>query len=138
MFEEGRASEQPGAVDPDLGGRGEFRIPDVRGVGIAYHPFDELVVAFDWNRVEYSDMSDDLINLLRAGRGERRFFRAADADELHLGLEYQLLRTRLPVSFGWGGWSDPDQRLRYSARARACATRSRRARRGALAGASVW
>ena len=110
---DGPASDRPGLVDPTLGGTGAFAIPDVRGIGVAFHPLETLVVAFDWNRVEYSDMSDGLVNLLRAARGEERFFRAADADELHLGAEYQVLRARLPVSFRLGGWYDPDHRLRY-------------------------
>jgi long-chain fatty acid transport protein len=113
VFTQGPAGDDPGRVEPDLGGSGAFSVPDVRGVGVAFHPFDELVIAFDWNRVEYSDMSDQLINLLRVGRGERRLFRAEDADELHLGLEYQWIQARLPVSFRLGGWLDPDHRIRY-------------------------
>lgn len=113
VFTQGPAGENPGRVETDLGGRGEFRIPDVRGIGLAFHPFDELVIAFDWDRVEYSDMSDELLNVLRVGRGERRLFRAEDADELHLGLEYQVLSARLPVSFRLGAWYDPDHRIRY-------------------------
>ena len=105
--------EEPGTVEPSVGGDGVFHAPDSFGAGVAWRPRDDLVVAFDWDRVQYSSLSDDLVNLLLAARGEARAFTIADADELHLGAEYQAVTWRLPVSFRLGAWHDPDHRLRY-------------------------
>jgi long-subunit fatty acid transport protein len=104
---------EPGTVEPSVGGDGIFHAPDSFGAGVAWRPRDDLVVAFDWDRVEYSSLSDDLVNLLLAARGDVRSFTIADVDELHLGAEYQAVTWRLPVSFRLGMWHDPDHRLRY-------------------------
>lgn len=103
----------PGTVEPTVGGNGVFHAPDSFGAGVAWRPRDDLVVALDWDRVKYSSLSDDLVNLLLAARGEVRLFTIADADEIHLGAEYQAVTWRLPVSFRLGAWHDPDHRLRY-------------------------
>jgi long-subunit fatty acid transport protein len=112
----GPADERPGEVDPDVGGAGVFHVPDIVGVGVAWRPADNLVVAFDWDRVRYSALSADLLNLLRAARGEESLFRIDDADELHLGAEYQLVSWRVPLAVRLGAWLDPDHRLRYEGR----------------------
>lgn len=112
----GPRDESPGQVDPRVGGAGVFHVPDVWGLGVAWRPQDNLVVAFDWDRVAYSALSDDLLNLLRAGRGEEELFRISDVDELHLGAEYQAVAWRFPVAVRLGAWFDPDHRLRYEGR----------------------
>lgn len=113
-FVYGPRGDLPGAVDPEVGGPGIFRLPDVWGLGVAYRPLDGWVVAFDWDRVRYSDMTRELVNLLRIARGEVDRFQAEDADELHLGVEYQTLRWRSPVAVRLGAWLDPDHRIRYT------------------------
>ena len=74
------------------------------------------VIAFDWDRVGYSALADDLVNLLIAAQSEVHAFSIEDADELHLGAEYQAVTWRLPVAFRVGVWHDPDHRLRYGGR----------------------
>jgi len=115
-FVQGPAGDDPGAVEPSVGGAGVFHAPDSYGAGVAWRPRDDLVIAFDWDRVRYSMLADDLVNVLLAGRGEERFFTIADADELHLGAEYQAVAWRVPVAFRLGAWRDPDHRLRYGGR----------------------
>ncbi|HEV8631143.1 MAG TPA: hypothetical protein VGV61_12565 [Thermoanaerobaculia bacterium] len=115
-FVQGPRSDHPGDVDPRVGGRGVFHAPDSYGAGVAWRPRDELVVALDWDRVRYSQLTADLVNLLLAARGAERSFVIDDADELHLGAEYQAVGWRLPVAFRLGAWRDPDHRLRYTGR----------------------
>ncbi|HXT21124.1 MAG TPA: hypothetical protein VN923_10260, partial [Thermoanaerobaculia bacterium] len=110
----GPASDRPGTVEPTVGGAGTFHAPTSWGAGVAWRPRDELVIALDWDRVGYSALADDLVNVLLAARDEGRVFSIADADEVHLGAEYQAVRWRLPVAFRLGLWHDPDHRLRYS------------------------
>lgn len=114
VFTDGPRGERPGEVDPALGGAGTFRVPDVWGLGIAYRAGDRVLVALDWDRVEYSDLGDDLVNLLRAGQAQLADFVIDDADEFHLGAEYQALGLRYPVAFRLGAWFDPDHKLRYT------------------------
>jgi long-subunit fatty acid transport protein len=116
QFVHGPASAQPGAVEPTVGGEGVFHAPDSVGAGVAWRPRDDLVIAFDWQRVGYSALADDLVNVLLAARGEESDFSIADADELHLGAEYQAVSWRLPMAFRLGVWHDPDHRLRYGGR----------------------
>lgn len=116
LYADGPASPTPGAIDPTLGGDGRFRVPGVWAIGVAYRPADNWLLALDWNRTEYSAMRRDLINLLQAARGQLAGFAIDDADELHLGAEYQALGTRLPLSIRLGTWFDPDHRLRFEGR----------------------
>lgn len=113
VFVLGPASGQPGVIDPSVGGNGTFHVPDVYGLGVAYRATDKILLTFDYQRVQYSDMTDELVNLLRVGRGEPENYRAEDVGELHLGFEYQALELRHPLSFRLGLWHDPDHRLRY-------------------------
>ncbi len=112
-FVYGPAGTTPGEVDPEVGGAGTFRVPDVFGLGLAYRVGEAAVFTLDVARVEYSDMTDDLVNLLRVGRGEPELYVAEDVEEVHLGFEYQVLEWRRPVSFRAGVWHDPDHRIRY-------------------------
>lgn len=115
-YVQGPRGDAPGTVDTRVGGPGVFHAPDSYGAGVAWRPRDDLVLALDWDRVGYSALSDDLVNVLLAGRGERNAFTIADADELHLGAEYQAVTWKLPVAFRVGLWHDPDHRLRYGGR----------------------
>ena len=112
-FTDGPASPRPGELDPQLSGPSTFRVPDAYGVGVAWRPLDAMVVSCDWMHIAYSQMTDDLRNLLRAAGGERRKFTARDADEIHLGAEYQFLATRWPLALRAGVYRDPEHRIRY-------------------------
>lgn len=113
-FTAGPASPQPGAVDPTLGGNGTFHVPDVYALGAAWRPAEPWLIAFDWTRVRYSELEDNLVNLLQAARGDLAGFQVDDADELHLGIEYQALSLHLPLSIRAGAWRDPDHKLRFT------------------------
>ena len=116
-FVDGPQGPQPGAVNPLVGGDGVFHAPDSYGVGGAWRPADDLVIALDWDRVLYSALADRLVNNCPpAARGEEHAFTVADADEIHLGAEYQELSWRVPVAFRAGVWRDPDHRLEYGGR----------------------
>jgi long-subunit fatty acid transport protein len=115
-YVQGPRGDSPGTVETSVGGQGVFHAPDSFGTGVAWRPRDELVIALDWDRVRYSELSSDIVNVLLAGRGEESAFTIDDADELHLGAEYQAIGWKAPVSFRMGAWLDPDHRLRYEGR----------------------
>ncbi len=78
-----------------------FPLPDVFGLGVAFKPLDALTVAFEWDRVKYSQifMEDDTARL-------------DDGDELHLGVEYAFIRANRIIAVRSGVWLDPDHRIR--------------------------
>jgi len=101
---------------------GTFKVPDVAGIGISIRPSIRWVVALDYNRVEYSDLADETLDIVNADsalgfgrRGRPESFKIDDGDELRLGLEYALLRERsLPDVYLRGGvWFESEHRLRY-------------------------
>lgn len=112
-FVDGPASPLPGEVDASLGGNGRYHVPDVFGLGVAYRPTDSVLVTFDWDRVQYSDLTRDLVNLLRAFENDPGRFEVDDADEIHLGFEYLGLAAKMPWSLRLGAWNDPDHKVRY-------------------------
>ncbi len=117
---------EPGQVQRDLGGPGLFHVPDVLGLGVAWRLSDELTLAFDWDHVQYGDLTDDLVNVLRTMDSEPDRFEVDDANELHLGCEWQTLASRLPFAVRLGVWHDPDHRIRYEGRNEVLRARFRR------------
>lgn len=95
----------------------QFNLPDVYGVGIAFRPTPALTVALDWDRVEYSALSENVVDLFTVPGGDPdptvQDLRIDDADEIHVGLEYQFVDLKFPLSLRIGGWLDPDHRLTY-------------------------
>ncbi len=110
-------------VDPatalayDLRQQGRFHVPDAYGLGLGLRLSDALRVAVDVDRVEYSALTRDLIDIfglatLFAGRDpELDRFHVDDAVELHAGVEYFFLRSPVPVSLLAGAWYEPDHSL---------------------------
>jgi hypothetical protein len=98
--------------------RAVFHVPDVYGVGFAWRPTDRFTLAVDYDRVEYSDLLDDLVDIfhlqdLAAANPELGAFRIDDADELHVGAEIWMPRQDRAVSLRLGAWYDPDHTLRF-------------------------
>ena len=96
-----------------------FNIPDVYGLGIALRLTASFQITFDYDRVEYSDLKDGLVDifgldgLIPGLDPETGSFRIDDADELRLGFESSLLKLRFPISLRYGVWYDPDHTLRF-------------------------
>jgi long-subunit fatty acid transport protein len=84
--------------------------PDVWGLGVAFRSSDgSLTVGFEWDRVEYSVIRETLAS----EQVDTNEVSLDDANELHLGVEYVLLKTNPLVAFRMGLWHDPDHRFRY-------------------------
>jgi long-subunit fatty acid transport protein len=76
-------------------------LPDVFGLGVAFKPLDALTVAFEWDRVQYSQIF-----------AEEDTSRLDDGDELRLGVEYVFIRATPIIAVRSGIWLDPDHRIR--------------------------
>lgn len=96
-----------------------FHVPDVYGLGFAFRPSDAFRLAFDYDRVLYSQLTDgfvdifDLATLSPAQSRELDRFVIDDADELHLGMEYALLRHWPVLTLRAGAWYEQDHSLRF-------------------------
>lgn len=130
---------EPNNYEKALSGRSEFPVPDVVAVGMTYKPVTPLTLSFEYARVGYSSLEpenslqgNDLISICRnrntrnrkPGKGPDCSIRPSpllenyhidDAEELHLGLEYEIdLGYDLPaINLRAGAWLDPDHQLRY-------------------------
>lgn len=95
-----------------------FHVPDVYGLGLGFRPSDALRVAFDYDRIRYSQLTQGFVDIfdlavLSPGPQELDKFRIDDADELHLGLEYAFLQHWPIFTLRAGAWYDPDHSLRF-------------------------
>lgn len=97
-----------------------FNVPDVYGAGLAYRPTDSLTLTFDYDRIEYSALTEEITPLFLAPEDITPERRAAldrleidDADEFHLGIEYVFLGTRIPWAVRAGAYHDPDHRMAF-------------------------
>jgi hypothetical protein len=81
-----------------------LELPGVVGVGFAYQTTDGgLTVSFQWDRFEYSSISESL------GLDDRT---VDDIEELHLGGEYVFLHSSSVIAVRLGAWLDPDHQIR--------------------------
>ncbi len=98
----------------------EFNVPDVYGLGIAFRPTDALTVTLDYDHVEYSALTENVVNIFREPADTSPETRAAldrlqidDGDEVHLGFEYVFFNVRNPVAVRLGTYHDPDHRMAF-------------------------
>ncbi len=123
-----RSQSEPGALLPftPRAQQAVFHVPDVYGVGFAFRPSDAFRLAFDYDRVRYSELTDGFVDIFGletffSGPPQEldRFvqdlkrFEIDDADELHLGMEYAFLRHWPVLTLRAGAWYEPDHSLRF-------------------------
>lgn len=100
----GPADEERPAGYIDLDTRTPLHLPDVYGLGVAYRTEDGAwTIAFEWTRVEYSSITNDLNGHVF----DPAQVQIPDGDELHLGLEYVVVRSKPIVVLRLGTWLDP-------------------------------
>lgn len=109
-----------GALDPERGGTGSFKVPDVVGLGVALHPRGERgrswLFSFEVDRVTYSDLQPSL-NVLGIAQSEETSlseFMIEDGTEYHLGVEKKVERKESDYSFRAGVWLDPTHQLEFN------------------------
>jgi len=92
----------------------EFNVPDVLALGVAYRPTDAVTLTFDWDRVEYSSLTESVANLFPESYDEATSrLKTDDANEFHLGFEYVFINLTNPIAVRLGGWYDPDHKIYY-------------------------
>jgi long-subunit fatty acid transport protein len=92
---------------------GEYNLPTTYGLGVAIKPTDAMTITLDWDRIEYSALTQNMSGLpgLASQLGN---FRVDDGDEFHLGFEYILIAMDNPVALRAGTWLDPAHQIGYT------------------------
>ncbi len=86
-----------------------FKVPDQYGIGLSYQPTTNWRVNLDYDRIQYSQMTDNLTKILSDRSDD---VTAEDSNEFHVGVEYSFLR-RSPIVIRGGMWYEPDHRMVY-------------------------
>ncbi len=88
--------------------------PDSYGLGLAFRPAEPWTILVDVVQMEYSDLMDDYVSGLNriSFPSNRAEFIVDDGTEIHLGVEKIFLSGTTPLALRFGGWSDPDHRIR--------------------------
>ncbi len=117
------ATSQSGPATPPFAAfaesqRARFHVPAVYGLGLGFRPTGTIRISFDYNRIEYSDLTRDFVDIFNVGElfgldPELDAFKVDDVDELHLGFEYTYLGWTSPFNIRVGAWHEPDHSLHY-------------------------
>src|SRR5262249_42953883 len=99
--------------NPTVTRTGDFRTPNVFGVGVRYLPRDNWSFSADYDRVMYSRLKEDYVSLqvpaAAVGRVE-----VPNGNEVHFGTEYVLTNISHTPAIRAGLWYDPDHTIHYT------------------------
>jgi len=109
-------SQEDSVVDTGfhLTRNGDFKVPDVVGVGIAWRAGENFRIVSDYDFVRYSQLRHDFIDFQAISSGRQDQIRIDDGHEWHGGGEYMWLRSAGPaLAFRGGAWFDPAHAPQY-------------------------
>jgi hypothetical protein len=79
-------------------------------------------VAIDYQRVQYSQLTNDFVTLfpstlprIPAPPAAKSGYVADDSNQFHAGIEYVFASMKNPLAIRVGAWNDPDHRIRFTA-----------------------
>jgi long-subunit fatty acid transport protein len=90
-----------------------FKVPDQFGAGLSWHPNDALVVNFDADYIQYSQLTHGIQSLFGNGTATVSSLSIPNGVELHLGGEYTFTQMTHPFSVRAGVWHDPRHSIEY-------------------------
>jgi long-chain fatty acid transport protein len=115
----GPASSFPNTVV--VQGTASFHVPDAYGAGLSIRATESLTVALDYQRVQYSQLTDDFVTLfpsslprIPASPVAKSGYVADDSNQFHAGIEYVFTSMKSPLAVRLGAWNDPDHRIRFT------------------------
>ncbi|MDR3388027.1 MAG: outer membrane protein transport protein [Rudaea sp.] len=91
-----------------------FKVPDEYGAGLSWHPTDALVVNFDADYIEYSQLTRGIQSLFGNGAATVSSLSIPNGTELHLGGEYTFTQMTHPFSLRAGVWHDPRHSVEFT------------------------
>jgi len=102
-----------------------FDLPDTLALGFAVRPRENFVLSFEYDRVWYSQISDNNVEVFgieefapppanrEVADQIRNFLFFPDVNQIRAGAEYIMVRQGPDVALRLGGWYDPDHRMRF-------------------------
>ena len=90
-----------------------FKVPDEFGAGLSWHPTDSLVINFDADYIQYSQLTHGVQSLFGNGDAGVARLSIPNGTELHLGGEYTFTQMAHPFSLRAGVWHDPRHSIEY-------------------------
>jgi len=90
-----------------------FKVPDEFGAGLSWHPTDSLVINFDADYIQYSQLTHGVQSLFGNGDAGVARLSIPNGTELHLGGEYTFTQMAHPFSLRAGIWHDPRHSIEY-------------------------
>jgi len=91
-----------------------FKVPDEFGVGFSWHPTDQLVVNFDADYIQYSQLTHGIQSLFGNDPAVVSRLSIPNGTELHLGGEYTFTQMSHPLSLRAGVWHDPRHSIQFT------------------------
>ncbi len=92
-----------------------FHVPDVYGVGLTLRPTDFLTASFDYNRVRYSQLTREFVDIFAPnGPAFSKDYSVDDGNVFRLGLQYVVPLGANALALRAGAWRDPDHRIRFT------------------------
>jgi hypothetical protein len=91
-----------------------FKVPDEYGAGLSWHPTDALVVNFDADFIEYSQLTRGIQSLFGNDPAVVSQLSIPNGTELHLGGEYTFTQMAHPFSLRAGYWHDPRHSIQFT------------------------
>jgi long-chain fatty acid transport protein len=92
---------------------GQFRTPWSAGVGVRIAPKDNFSFSVDYDRVEYSRLKTDYIDIQALATNAQDRLSISDANEIHAGVEYIFSNLAHPPAIRAGVWFDPNHSVQY-------------------------
>ena len=99
---------------PDPAREVKFRVPDTFAVGVAVQPKPVLTIAADVKGVTYGRLREDFIVDQARATGREESFDVSNGVELHVGVEYAVIKLPLAPQFRAGIWIDPDHSVQFT------------------------
>ena len=101
-----------------------YSVPHVLSIGGGFRPTQNLLLAAEYDRVQYSRLGDDIAEIFgveespfpaqrEVGQLIRRSLFFEDANQIRFGVEYSMVARTSTVALRFGVWNDPDHRLQF-------------------------
>ena len=91
-----------------------FKVPDQFGAGLSWHPTDALVVNFDLDYIQYSQLTHGMQSLFGNDPAIASRLSIPNGTEIHLGGEYTFTQMSHPLSLRAGVWHDPRHSIEFT------------------------
>ncbi|MHB8447734.1 MAG: OmpP1/FadL family transporter [Rudaea sp.] len=91
----------------------QFKVPDEFGAGVSWHPTETLVINFDADYIQYSQLTDGIQSLFGNDATTVSMLSVPNGTELHLGGEYTFTQMAHPFSLRAGVWHDPRHSIEF-------------------------